>query len=1080
MLHSSDNLDLGPDMAAFTTDPEHDTAGLPQGGLLQGMASTDNLDHSTHFLYNPDEGNPIHPIHPMPHQHHDHEEDEFRALHHLQHHNLQNHQIHQNEHNQPKHSSNMFVGGESSITGPSTALHRFLNMGDGDDDDDNQDAHGDGHLLIDPANANANPVHDSSESDSDSDSDLDDVLDEDDLDDDDDDDEFDDPLHDFGFSVSEQVDRNNNAPWTFDSTDAGLHITPTTSSADNAHHPATGASLANVSRNEMLRLKTSVLDTVVLQQQKRILELEGKLDKAQRQVNRWRTLIRDSNSNMANNSSTITPRSSMANLAAMANPHDTNAHIAISTATIPAPPNYTGATGAVVKLKRPASADTEVFAVPTKKRMIASTAKVPIAPYSTKATNLAPHSPFLDDGLDNECKNNVISACCETPVVTPQLVDPVSGERTTALNFSVSVGQSAMSSSPLVSTPRIGNTMPPRMMNGTLAARPGAQSPSGIPASIAKTVVSKAAAHISKAAAAAAAVNEKRSAPNTPLVMQRLGSSSTPASLKKGGKPIASPTLSALSLAVAKKKGKAVFASTTKSVKSGSTSSHPDKASMASAGDSATGSGSGSKLYNSESNESLDRQEGSTRYWTKAEHERFLLGVSKFGAKNYTMIAGVVRTRNPQQVRTHAQKFEMRLDREARRKAELDPAKVLKLDTKKELERVAQRAIEAGQIKEKARFPQEQQAAIPSKAAAKPVVTMTHVQKPTTTTASSSSLPTPAAPVFKQEGVAIAPKVEPMVLDSLASTGTGSNPGSTAKPLEPQVIGAASSNGAVAEGGLALQEKTKPSSKAIAPAIPAPFDAASGPINSLKPPTNQASNSTAPTTASGVGSVLEPGGNPQDALSKGVDKEHGLPILGNPKPVQSKPSASVSTDLKVVERQGHTKESVEETAKAVVSQGSAGKAEKADSESGESDASDSDDSSDSNDSSSSSVEEKTASKPAPSAEAEALVNAPTPTPTIVVETERLISKRGLASQEVAPMKVESPVNESTPKPAGKQEHVAVEPLASNLPEQNEESSSGDERKEGEDGGNSSSSSDSDDSSSSDDETTGDHDKGKNN
>ncbi|KAA8495055.1 Myb-like protein I [Porphyridium purpureum] len=61
------------------------------------------------------------------------------------------------------------------------------------------------------------------------------------------------------------------------------------------------------------------------------------------------------------------------------------------------------------------------------------------------------------------------------------------------------------------------------------------------------------------------------------------------------------------------------------------------------------------------------RVEGTTRYWSKAEHERFLQGVSQFGWKNYAAISTVVRTRNAQQVRTHAQKYEMRLERERKR-----------------------------------------------------------------------------------------------------------------------------------------------------------------------------------------------------------------------------------------------------------------------------------------------------------------------------------------------------------------------------------------------------------------------------
>eukprot|EP00183_Erythrolobus_madagascarensis_P006812 CAMPEP_0185844840 /NCGR_PEP_ID=MMETSP1354-20130828/936_1 /TAXON_ID=708628 /ORGANISM="Erythrolobus madagascarensis, Strain CCMP3276" /LENGTH=532 /DNA_ID=CAMNT_0028544629 /DNA_START=463 /DNA_END=2061 /DNA_ORIENTATION=+ len=62
-------------------------------------------------------------------------------------------------------------------------------------------------------------------------------------------------------------------------------------------------------------------------------------------------------------------------------------------------------------------------------------------------------------------------------------------------------------------------------------------------------------------------------------------------------------------------------------------------------------------------------EEGLTRYWSRGEHERFLEGVRLYGMKNYNMIGKLVGTRNAQQVRTHAQKFEMRLAREAARSA---------------------------------------------------------------------------------------------------------------------------------------------------------------------------------------------------------------------------------------------------------------------------------------------------------------------------------------------------------------------------------------------------------------------------
>jgi SHAQKYF class myb-like DNA-binding protein len=57
---------------------------------------------------------------------------------------------------------------------------------------------------------------------------------------------------------------------------------------------------------------------------------------------------------------------------------------------------------------------------------------------------------------------------------------------------------------------------------------------------------------------------------------------------------------------------------------------------------------------------------GQTRYWTEEEHERFLEAVSRHGEKAYVAISNYVETRTPKQVRTHAQKFQMKMARLAR------------------------------------------------------------------------------------------------------------------------------------------------------------------------------------------------------------------------------------------------------------------------------------------------------------------------------------------------------------------------------------------------------------------------------
>mmetsp|Transcript_29042 Transcript_29042/g.40870 ORF Transcript_29042/g.40870 Transcript_29042/m.40870 type:complete len:538 (-) Transcript_29042:393-2006(-) len=53
-----------------------------------------------------------------------------------------------------------------------------------------------------------------------------------------------------------------------------------------------------------------------------------------------------------------------------------------------------------------------------------------------------------------------------------------------------------------------------------------------------------------------------------------------------------------------------------------------------------------------------------SRYWTPEEHQRFLEAVKKFGLKDVKAVASYVGTRNPTQVRTHAQKYYLRLERE--------------------------------------------------------------------------------------------------------------------------------------------------------------------------------------------------------------------------------------------------------------------------------------------------------------------------------------------------------------------------------------------------------------------------------
>lgn len=52
------------------------------------------------------------------------------------------------------------------------------------------------------------------------------------------------------------------------------------------------------------------------------------------------------------------------------------------------------------------------------------------------------------------------------------------------------------------------------------------------------------------------------------------------------------------------------------------------------------------------------------RYWTPAEHTRFVEALDKYGRKDVKSIAKYVETRNATQVRTHAQKYFLRMKKE--------------------------------------------------------------------------------------------------------------------------------------------------------------------------------------------------------------------------------------------------------------------------------------------------------------------------------------------------------------------------------------------------------------------------------
>lgn len=64
-----------------------------------------------------------------------------------------------------------------------------------------------------------------------------------------------------------------------------------------------------------------------------------------------------------------------------------------------------------------------------------------------------------------------------------------------------------------------------------------------------------------------------------------------------------------------------------------------------------------------------------SRYWTPNEHKRFLEALQKFGAKDVRAIASYVGSRNATQVRTHAQKYFLRVAREAKAGSALQAAR---------------------------------------------------------------------------------------------------------------------------------------------------------------------------------------------------------------------------------------------------------------------------------------------------------------------------------------------------------------------------------------------------------------------
>lgn len=67
---------------------------------------------------------------------------------------------------------------------------------------------------------------------------------------------------------------------------------------------------------------------------------------------------------------------------------------------------------------------------------------------------------------------------------------------------------------------------------------------------------------------------------------------------------------------------------------------------------------------------------GNNRYWSPSEHKMFLEGLNKYGRKNVKAISQYVGTRNPTQVRTHAQKYFAKIEKDKEKKGRRNNRKV--------------------------------------------------------------------------------------------------------------------------------------------------------------------------------------------------------------------------------------------------------------------------------------------------------------------------------------------------------------------------------------------------------------------
>lgn len=81
------------------------------------------------------------------------------------------------------------------------------------------------------------------------------------------------------------------------------------------------------------------------------------------------------------------------------------------------------------------------------------------------------------------------------------------------------------------------------------------------------------------------------------------------------------------------------------------------------------------RLADTEKERKPDGPKVQSRYWTPHEHQRFLEALAKFGPKDVRAIASYVGSRNATQVRTHAQKYFLRVARERKNGSALQSAR---------------------------------------------------------------------------------------------------------------------------------------------------------------------------------------------------------------------------------------------------------------------------------------------------------------------------------------------------------------------------------------------------------------------